>query len=247
MSLEGILSYSPQTPWVFSGSVKESILFGRPLDQNRYDAVLEACDLQKDINRFPNGDLTLIGQRGVTLSGGQRARIRLTRAVYPEADVYLLDDPLSDVDATVSKNIFEKCVVNLLSGKLRVLVTHQMQFLKRADHIVMLEQGKVVGQGSYLQLTESGALSTALELDIETKGQEAARRASQLSDMEHSKDCDDEDTAVDIEQAQEHRATGSVTYKTYWNCFGSGLPAVLIVGLVLMFVAGQGERRHCNM
>ena len=78
-----------------------------------------------------------------------------------------------------------------------------MQFLKRADHIVMLEQGKVVGQGSYLQLTESGALSTALELDIETKGQEAARRASQLSDMEHSKDCDDEDTAVDMEQAQE--------------------------------------------
>ena len=241
LSLDGVLSYSPQTPWVFSGSVKENILFGRPLDQNRYDAVLEACDLRKDINRFLNVDLTLIGQRGVTLGGGQRARISLARAVYPEADVYLLDDPLSAVDATVSKNIFEKCVVNLLSGKLRVLVTHQMQFLKRADHIVMLEQGAVVGQGNYLQLTQSGTLSTALELEIETKGQEAARRASQLSDMEHSKDYNDEDTAVDMEQAQEHRATGFVTYKTYWNCFRSGLPAVLTVGLVLMFAAGQGE------
>ena len=247
LSLDGLQSYSPQTPWVFSGSVKENILFGRPFDQNRYDAVLEACDLQKDISRFPNGDLTLIGQRGVTMSGGQRARISLARAVYPEADVYLLDDPLSAVDATVSKNIFEKCVINLLSTKLRVLVTHQMQFLKGADHIVMLKQGTVVNQGSYLQLTERGAVTTALELDVEAKGQEAARRASQLSDMEHSKEYDDEDTAADMEQAEEHRAIGSVTYKTYWNYFRSGLPAVLVVGLVLMFLAGQGECRHCNM
>ena len=181
------------------------------------------------------------------MSGGQRARISLARAVYPEADVYLLDDPLSGVDATVSKNIFEKCVINLLSTKLRVLVAHQMQFLKGADHIVMLKQGTVVNQGSYLQLTERGALTTALELDIEAKGQEAARRASQLSDMEHSKEYDDEDTAVDMEQAEEHRAIGSVTYKTYWNYFRSGLPAVLVVGLVLMFLAGQDECRYCNM
>ena len=157
----------------------------------RYDAVLEACDLQKDISRFPNGDLTLTGQRGVTMSGGQRARISLSRAVYREVDIYLLVDPLSAVDATVSKNIFEKCLVNLLSGKLRVLVTHQMHFLKRADHIVMLKQGSVVSQGGYLQLTESGALTTTLELDIEAEGQEAARRASVLADIEHSKDCDD--------------------------------------------------------
>ena len=241
LSLDGLFSNSPQTPWVFSGSVKKNILFGGPLDQNRYEAVLEACDLQKDISRFPNEDLTLIGERGVTMSGGQRARISLACAVYREADVYLLDNPLSAVDATVSKNIFEKCVVNLLSGKLRVLVSHQMQFLKKADHIVMLKQGSVASQGTYLQLTENGALTTTLELDIEAEGQEAARRASVLADIEHSKGCDDEDRAVDMEQAEEHRATGSVTYKTYWNCFRSGLPAVLVARLVLLFVAGQGE------
>ena len=150
LSMEGQLSYSPQTPWVFSGSVQENILFGRSFDQNRYETVLEACDLQKDISGFANGDLTLIGQRGVTMSGGQRARISLARAVYHEADIYLLDDPLSAVDATVAKNIFEKCIINLLSGKLRVLATHQTQFLQCADLIVMLKQGRVASQGSYL-------------------------------------------------------------------------------------------------
>ena len=84
-------------------------------------------------------------------------------------------------------------------------------------------------------------MTTTLELDIEAEGQEAARRASVLADIVYSKGCEDEDRAVDMEQAEEHRATGSVTYKTYWNCFRSGLPAVLVARLVLLFVAGQGE------
>ena len=237
----GATAYAAQEPWVFSDTLRNNILFGRPFDHHRYETVLEVCDLTKDIAGFPNGDLTLIGQRGVTLSGGQRARVCLARAVYPEADIYLLDDPLSAVDATVAKNIFEKCIINLLSGKLRVLVTHQVQFLKSADHIVVLNQGIVTNQGSYPQLRQSGALTSALELEIEAKGQEIVKGVSVREGEEISPDRDDEGTAIDITQSEEHRASGSVTYKIYWNYFRAGLPTVLVVVLVLTYVLGQGE------
>ena len=238
----GAIAYAAQEPWVFSDTLRNNILFGRPFDHHRYETVLEVCDLTKDIAGFPNGDLTLIGQRGVTLSGGQRARVCLARAVYPEADIYLLDDPLSAVDATVAKNIFEKCIINLLSGKLRILVTHQAQFLKSADHIVVLNQGIVTNQGSYPQLRESGALTSALELEIEAKGQEIVKGVSVREGGEEiSPDRDDEGTAIDITQSEEHRASGSVTYKIYWNYFRAGLPTVLVIGLVLTYVLGQGE------
>ena len=238
----GTIAYAAQEPWVFSDTLRNNILFGRPFDQHRYETVLEVCDLKKDIAVFPNGDLTLIGQRGVTLSGGQRARVCLARAVYPEADIYLLDDPLSAVDATVAKNIFEKCIINLLSGKLRVLVTHQVQFLKSADHIVVLNQGIITSQGSYPQLRKSGALTSTLELEIEAKGQEVVKGVSIRDGEEISPHLDDEGTAIDTVQSEEHRASGSVTYKMYWNYFRAGLPSVLVVGLILIYVLGQGEK-----
>ena len=100
----------------------------------------------------------MIGQRGVTLSGGQRARLSLARAIYSEADIYLLDDPLSAVDATVGRKIFEKCIQTLLSDKLTLLVTHQVQFLKGADYIVVLNEGRVESVGTYSELVEKKLL-----------------------------------------------------------------------------------------
>jgi ABC-type multidrug transport system fused ATPase/permease subunit len=98
------------------------------------------CALIKDFQQFPQGDMTVVGDRGVSLSGGQRARINLARAVYREADLYLLDDPLSAVDTHVAKHLYKKCITEYLHDKTRILVTHQLQFLKRADHIVMLDR-----------------------------------------------------------------------------------------------------------
>ncbi|KAK3721425.1 hypothetical protein QZH41_020679, partial [Actinostola sp. cb2023] len=107
ISSTGDIAYVSQIPWIFTATVRENILFGKQFDQTRYEKVLDVCDLKTDIDQFPKGDLSVIGQQGVMLSGGQRARVGLARAVYSEADIFLLDDPLSAVDAKVGQHIFD--------------------------------------------------------------------------------------------------------------------------------------------
>ena len=102
--------------------------------------VANVCALTKDFRQFLQGDITMVGDRGVSLSGGQRARINLARAIYKQADIYLLDDPLSAVDTRVARHLYGKCITEYLHGKTRILVTHQLQFLKRADHIIVLDR-----------------------------------------------------------------------------------------------------------
>ena len=139
----GKMSYISQMPWVYSGTVRENIVFGMPFVEEKYKKILEVCDLEKDLSGFPKRDLTEIGQRGVILSGGQRARVSLARAIYSDSDIYLLDDPLSAVDAKVGKHLFDRCIKGFLDGRIRILVTHQLQFLHHADNILMLENGSV--------------------------------------------------------------------------------------------------------
>ena len=153
---KGKVVYVPQIAWVFSGTLRENILFNQPFDEEKYQRTIEACDLTKDISRLPNGDNTVLGERGCSLSGGQRARVNLARAVYFDADIYLLDDPLSAVDAKVGKHIFEKCISGVLSNKIRILVTHQLQYLKNADYIVILDKGTIAKEGDYSKMKESG-------------------------------------------------------------------------------------------
>ena len=110
VAVEGKVSYASQEPWVFSGTLRENVLFGLPYRHDWYQKVIEACSLDKDIKQLIDGDLTLVGERGVTLSGGQKARVNLARAVYHDADIVILDDPLSAVDAAVAKHLFEEYI-----------------------------------------------------------------------------------------------------------------------------------------
>lgn len=114
LNVTGSVSYAAQQAWIFEGSVKRNILFTEELDDKRYRNVLHVCALERDLELFPHGDETIVGDRGISLSGGQKARINLARAVYKNADIYLLDDPLSAVDAHVGKHIFEKCIKEFL-------------------------------------------------------------------------------------------------------------------------------------
>nr|CAD7589685.1 unnamed protein product [Timema genevievae] len=166
------VSYASQEPWLFVGTVRQNILFGQPYNPKRYNEVVKVCALKRDFELFPNGDKTVVGERGVSLSGGQRARINLAsdtlydvvsyRAVYRESDVYLLDDPLSAVDTHVGKHLFEECITSYLRGKARILVTHQLQHIKYADHIVILNNGLIEVQGTYTELTASNINFAAL-------------------------------------------------------------------------------------
>lgn len=141
LKVTGEISYASQEPWLFAGTVRQNILFGLPMDKQRYRTVVKKCALERDFSLLPYGDKTIVGDRGVSLSGGQRARINLARAVYKQADIYLLDDPLSAVDTHVGKQLFRQCITGYLQHKIVILVTHQIQYLQEVNHILYLEDG----------------------------------------------------------------------------------------------------------
>ena len=154
VSLQGRLALCEQQPWVQAGSLRSNILFGRSFDAKRYASTLEACALLDDLENLPGGDAALIGEKGVTLSGGQKARVALARAVFSDADVVLMDDVLAAVDVHVGEHLRAACICGQLAKKTRLLVTNSAEVLPFADTIVALEDGAVVASGTHEQLTQ---------------------------------------------------------------------------------------------
>ncbi|XP_036795301.1 multidrug resistance-associated protein 1 isoform X1 [Oncorhynchus mykiss] len=154
VSVKGSVAYVPQQAWIQNATLKDNIVFGQERKESWYHRVVEACALLPDLEILPAGDGTEIGEKGVNLSGGQKQRVSLARAVYCDCAVYLLDDPLSAVDAHVGKHIFEKVVgpQGVLKDRTRVLVTHGLSFLPQADLILVMVEGEITERGSYLEL-----------------------------------------------------------------------------------------------
>uniref|UniRef100_A0A3B3ZW81 ABC-type glutathione-S-conjugate transporter n=1 Tax=Periophthalmus magnuspinnatus TaxID=409849 RepID=A0A3B3ZW81_9GOBI len=162
VTVKGSVAYVPQQAWIQNATVQDNITFGREKLKTWYNRVLEACALLPDLDILPAGDATEIGEKGLNLSGGQKQRVSLARAVYRKADVYLLDDPLSAVDAHVGQHIFDKVIgpKGVLRDKTRVLVTHGMSFLPQADLILVLVDGEITESGSYQELlSRNGAFA----------------------------------------------------------------------------------------
>ncbi|XP_016491198.1 ABC transporter C family member 10 [Nicotiana tabacum] len=152
VQVHGTVAYVSQNAWIQTGTIRDNILFGSNIDQLKYQEVLERCSLVKDLEMFPFGDETIIGERGVNLSGGQKQRVQLARALYQDADIYLLDDPFSAVDAHTSTCLFNEYVMGALSGKTVLLVTHQVDFLPTFDSILLMSEGKIIQSASFDQL-----------------------------------------------------------------------------------------------
>ena len=152
IALQGGVAYVSQQAWIINASVQENILFGNKFDKERYQRVLAASALSQDLEVLPDGDLTEIGERGINLSGGQKQRVSLARALYVQRDVYLLDDPLSAVDAHVGAHIFSELIKKELAGKTVLLVTHQLQYLQSCDRVVMMVGGRIAEKGTYSAL-----------------------------------------------------------------------------------------------
>ncbi|XP_013195380.2 ATP-binding cassette sub-family C member 4 isoform X2 [Amyelois transitella] len=246
--IPGSISYASQEPWLFPSTVRENILFGLPYDVQKYRRVCKACALEKDFLQFPYGDQTLVGERGVSLSGGQRARINLARAVYRESDVYLLDDPLSAVDPNVGRQLFEGCINGYLRGRTRVLVTHQIHFLKAADHIIVLNEGRVENMGTFDELASSGKefsmLLTALQ-DGKDKDTESVGSGVSLEDKERPKLLRTQSSVNEAEQPQEfeaqkikdeERQSGNLRWEVVSAYFTSGGNVCFIMFTVLMIL-----------
>jgi ABC-type multidrug transport system fused ATPase/permease subunit len=155
------VAYVPQQAWILNSTFKENILFFTPYDEAWFQQTIDCCELGPDIAHLFNGVDTEIGERGVTLSGGQKARVGLARAVYSRRSLYLLDDPLSAVDAHVSHKLVHQCFLNVLAGTTRILVTHQHQYMQNADHIiVMSEHGTIFFEGTFADYNERYSAST---------------------------------------------------------------------------------------
>ena len=143
-----IISYACQDPWIMNGTIRDNIIFYGEYDKEKYNQVINACQLDKDFENLKHGDLTEVGSSGNNISGGQRARISLARAVYKDADIYLFDDPIPSVDSHVSVKIFQQAIVNLLKNKTRIFVTHDIRNLKISSRIIYLNNFKIEFNGT---------------------------------------------------------------------------------------------------
>ncbi|EDV28182.1 uncharacterized protein TRIADDRAFT_21627 [Trichoplax adhaerens] len=210
-----------QEPWIQQGTIKENILFGKAYNESAYKATIFACALEEDLRILPAGDCTEIGENGVTLSGGQKARLTLARAVYQDKEIYLLDDPLAAVDSHVAQHLFQHCILGILKHKTRILCTHQTQFLRQADVVTVLDAGRII---------QSGPPESVL--DSETSVSTITLQKFESIDIN-----DNDDTLITQEEQYEGVVALSV-YKAYWSAVGICLSIIIFTSLLLM----QGSR-----
>ena len=243
ITCSGTIAYVSQNALVFSGTLRENVLFGERYDEKKYVEVIEACALREDINRFVKGDLSFVGEHGVALSGGQRARVSLARAVYADADVYLLDDPLSAVDAKVSEHIFGQCIGNLLRDKIVVLATYSENHMKAADQIVVLHRGSVLAKGSFQELRDERKI---LDSAIEASGRNSKKhwndeiKDGQETTQSSSTACTD-NFHEHLQISEEEKATGKISSALYWDYFKAGTHMVPLIAVVVLFLSSQGQ------
>lgn len=167
VTVGGSTAYVAQQAWIMNATVRDNILLGKPYNEARYKAACFACSLEQDLSILPNGDQTEIGERGINLSGGQKQRISLARALYYDMDIYLLDDPLSAVDAHVGQHIFKHCIKGGLWNKTILFATHQLQYLSQCDIVLYMKNGKIAERGTYDELiSNNGEFATLIRLFI---------------------------------------------------------------------------------
>ena len=235
---KGKMAFVGQSPWVFSGTLRDNITFNKPFDSKKFQTVVENCALAKDLEQLHDGDLTTVGERGVVLSGGQRARVSMARALYSDADIYLLDDPLSSVDAQVGSHIFENYICNALRDRLCIFVTHQPCYMKQAGHIIVMNEGSIAYQGSHGEVVnmENGVSGLEKLLEDEENFQSSANKDLPNREKRKLQSC--EETSLII--PKEDRNFGAVSYRTYWKYFSAGLPIYLMIPLVFLSNSALG-------
>jgi len=236
----GTFSYCSQQAWIQNATIRDNIVFGKEYDEDLYDSVIENCSLTHDLEVFQDGDMTEIGERGITLSGGQKQRINLARAVYYDSDIILMDDPLSAVDAHVSRALFDNCILGALEGKTRVLVTHQLHVLPDVDYIIVMKAGRIEEQGEYDELMNKGGefsrlMRTYGGVDDNNKDKKKEKKVAEpKNEKKEKKEKKDKGKAL---MTKEERATGSVdakVYKDYLKAAGGIFVGCLILLVVIV-------------
>ncbi|XP_051528611.1 ATP-binding cassette sub-family C member 10-like isoform X2 [Myxocyprinus asiaticus] len=220
-----------QEPWIQHATVRDNILFGRGFDSMFYQAVIEACALADDLNILPDGDQTEVGENGVTLSGGQKSRLALARAVYMEKEIYLLDDPLAAVDADVAHHLMEKCILGILKDKTRILCTHRIEFVDKADVVMLMDNGMIVRTG-----TPNEVLSLVKAVPKDSKNNSNAKEKDGIGREEEAANELKPEAEVKMfgeEQKQMGKLSWAV-YRSYWRAVGGCMAIFVLLSLFLM-------------
>ena len=200
-------------------------MFEKGFDHERYQKVIQICGLVQDLESLPGGDLTEIGEKGINLSGGQKARISIARAAYSQSDIYLFDDPLAALDYYVAKQVFESCFLQFLKGKTVVLVTNNQQFLSFVDNIIVMDKGAVVQQGKFENLVANDGffknefMINLLQTKFHDNNEKPASQTLKNNKLTES----------------EERAIGKVNfsiYKTYYAYAGGTF--IVMIGILAM-------------
>ncbi|KAK0601044.1 hypothetical protein LWI29_020831 [Acer saccharum] len=263
LKLCGTKAYVAQSPWIQSGKIEDNILFGKEMDRERYDRVLEACSLKKDLEILSFGDQTVIGERGINLSGGQKQRIQIARALYQDADIYLFDNPFSAVDAHTGSHLFKEVLLGMLRSKTVIYVTHLVEFLPAADLILVMKDGKITQAGKYGDILNSGtdfmelvgahkeALSTLDSIEggpgsekvriSEENGESSTNGVVEKEENKVSENGKSDEVTKHKGQLveEEEREKGRVGFSVYWKYITTAYGGALVPIILLAQIAYQ--------
>ncbi|RDB26210.1 Multidrug resistance-associated protein 1 [Hypsizygus marmoreus] len=252
----GRVAYCPQSAWIQNATLRDNVLFGQPFEEDRYWRVIEDSCLLPDLQVLSDGDMTEIGEKGINLSGGQKQRVNIARALYYNADIVLLDDPLSAVDAHVGKALFHDAIIGSLRdrGKSVILVTHALHFLSQCDYIYTLRDGVIAEHGTYNQLISNNG--EFARLDKEFGGNESHQVADKTAQSAAANTIDEVKLESNEASGQlsavnklngklivkERRSTGSVSWKVYWTYLAAGRGYITGPFLLLAIILMQGSQ-----
>ncbi|KAI8970550.1 multidrug resistance-associated ABC transporter [Trametes punicea] len=246
-------AYVPQTAWIMNATLRQNVIFGQPEDESRFREIIKACCLEPDLEMLPHGEETEIGEKGINLSGGQKARVSLARAAYSGADIVLMDDSLSAVDSYVGKKLLDDCLLHgPLADKTRVLVTHALHVLDKTDYIYVMDEGVIVERGTYQELMVSGQMFSALmeeygSLEKQEREEEAVEGTADVS----LKDVKAKGLVLqkgrDALMQEEERLTGAVSWSVYGRYFRFAGGIVVFPLILLWLVLFQGTSVANNL
>ncbi|XP_058780377.1 ABC transporter C family member 13 isoform X1 [Vicia villosa] len=246
----GSIAYVPQVPWILSGTVRDNILLGKSYQPERYTDTIKACALDVDISLMAGGDIAYIGEKGVNLSGGQRARLALARVLYHDSDVIMLDDVLSAVDVQVAQWILHNAILGpLMKGKTRLLCTHNIQAISSADMIVVLDKGHVKWMGSSADFPTSSytAFSPLNEMDSTSHNQQQScstnssiTKEQSLPDRILTQALEEAEDVIEVELRKEGKVELGV-YKSYAAFTGWFIAVIICLSAILMQASRNGN------
>ena len=238
--INGNIGYASQIPWIQNDTIKNNILFFNKYEKEKYETVLDKCQLNYDLDNFEGKDMTEIGEKGVNLSGGQKVRVSLARTVYSNPDIYLFDDPISALDANIGKKIMKELIIDYLEGKTRVIVTHALQYLKYMNRIIYMKNGRIEWVGTFDEIQNQEffiSMKKLSKLSMENKEDDKKDKSNVMKDFTES---GREIIKIIKEEDEEIGSVKFGVYISYSRYLGGTTFLLIVIFIMLMWQANKG-------